>query len=255
MHYVGCLRISDAAESIGFRTRGYRLTWEQLRDEVPLPCIVHWNQRHFVVVYEIKKKARGWGRGEGGEEQGARGEGQGTQGTSLRQGYGWQSRAHVSSEALAKEEGSGHRAKGKEYVNRLKYGEAVMSFPFDGRFYSCDKISSGLFKRVPNIEILMKRIPVMQLMHGYHSVGGAFIVNKEKYLEVGGENENFCGWGTEDTERVKRLEILGLPIYYSPGILFDLKHQFEENSWLANSGIKRRSRLELQKTCKKRILC
>lgn len=48
------LGISDAAESIGFRTRGYRLTWEQLRDEVPLPCIVHWNQRHFVVVYDIK---------------------------------------------------------------------------------------------------------------------------------------------------------------------------------------------------------
>ena len=50
------LGISDAAESIGFRTRGYRLTWEQLRDEVPLPCIVHWNQRHFVVVYDIKKR-------------------------------------------------------------------------------------------------------------------------------------------------------------------------------------------------------
>jgi ATP-binding cassette, subfamily B, bacterial len=31
------------------------LTWEQLRDEVPLPCIVHWRQRHFVVVYAIKK--------------------------------------------------------------------------------------------------------------------------------------------------------------------------------------------------------
>ncbi|HPR73877.1 MAG TPA: peptidase domain-containing ABC transporter [Bacteroidales bacterium] len=53
---VSMLGISDAAESIGLRTRGYRLTWEQLRDEVPLPCIVHWNQRHFVVVYEIKKK-------------------------------------------------------------------------------------------------------------------------------------------------------------------------------------------------------
>jgi ATP-binding cassette subfamily B protein len=55
---VSMLGISDAAENIGFRTRGYRLTWEQLRDEVPLPCIVHWNQRHFVVVYDIKKKRR-----------------------------------------------------------------------------------------------------------------------------------------------------------------------------------------------------
>lgn len=51
---VSMLGVSDAAESISFRTRGYRLTWEQLRDEVPLPCIVHWNQRHFVVVYKIK---------------------------------------------------------------------------------------------------------------------------------------------------------------------------------------------------------
>ena len=55
---VSMMGISDAAESIGFRTKGYRLTWEQLRDEVPLPCIIHWNQRHFVVVYDIKKKNR-----------------------------------------------------------------------------------------------------------------------------------------------------------------------------------------------------
>jgi ATP-binding cassette subfamily B protein len=55
---VSMLGISDAAESIGFRTKGYRLTWEQLREEVPLPCIVHWNQHHFVVVYAIKKKGQ-----------------------------------------------------------------------------------------------------------------------------------------------------------------------------------------------------
>ena len=53
---VSMLGISDAAEAIGFRTKGYRLSWEQLIDEAPLPCIVHWNQNHFVVVYDIKKK-------------------------------------------------------------------------------------------------------------------------------------------------------------------------------------------------------
>ncbi len=52
---VSLLGISEAAENIGFRTKGYRLTWEELRDEVPLPCIVHWKQRHFVIVYSIKK--------------------------------------------------------------------------------------------------------------------------------------------------------------------------------------------------------
>jgi len=78
---VSMLGISDAAESIGFRTRGYRLTWEQLRDEVPFPCIIHWNQRHFVVVYEIKKR-KGfspfpkWGRaGDGVRDRGKAGAG------------------------------------------------------------------------------------------------------------------------------------------------------------------------------------
>ena len=52
---VSLLGISDAAESIGFRTVGAKITWEQLRDEATLPCIAHWNQRHFVVVYKIKK--------------------------------------------------------------------------------------------------------------------------------------------------------------------------------------------------------
>ena len=55
---VSMLGISNAAEDIGFRTLGYRLSWEQLRDEVQLPCIGHWNQRHFVVIYGIKKQRR-----------------------------------------------------------------------------------------------------------------------------------------------------------------------------------------------------
>lgn len=53
---VSMLGISDAAEAIGFRTRGVKITFDQLAKEVPLPCIIHWNQNHFVVVYDIKKK-------------------------------------------------------------------------------------------------------------------------------------------------------------------------------------------------------
>lgn len=51
---VSMLGISDAAEQIGFRTMGVRVTLEQLNTELPLPCILHWNQRHFVVCYKIK---------------------------------------------------------------------------------------------------------------------------------------------------------------------------------------------------------
>ena len=52
---VSFMGISDAAESIGMKSVGARLSWEQLKSEVPLPCIAHWQQKHFVVVYRIKK--------------------------------------------------------------------------------------------------------------------------------------------------------------------------------------------------------
>ena len=55
MEGVSMLAISDAAERLGFRTAGVRLSWDQLCNEAPLPCIVHWKQSHFVVVYRIKK--------------------------------------------------------------------------------------------------------------------------------------------------------------------------------------------------------
>ena len=52
---VSLLGISKAAENLGFKTVGGRLSFDTLVHEVPLPCIVHWNQNHFVVVYKIKK--------------------------------------------------------------------------------------------------------------------------------------------------------------------------------------------------------
>jgi ATP-binding cassette subfamily B protein len=53
---VSLLGISEAAEKIGFRTTGVKITFEQLC-KAPLPCIVHWKQQHFVVVYGIKGRS------------------------------------------------------------------------------------------------------------------------------------------------------------------------------------------------------
>lgn len=51
---VSLLGTSDAAEAIGFRTMGVRLGFDQLREEAPLPAIIHWRQKHFIVVYKIR---------------------------------------------------------------------------------------------------------------------------------------------------------------------------------------------------------
>lgn len=52
---VSLLGISQAAENIGFHTLGAKIDFEQLEGEALLPCIAHWEQEHFVVVYKLKK--------------------------------------------------------------------------------------------------------------------------------------------------------------------------------------------------------
>lgn len=54
---VSLLGISQAAEKVGLHTICGRATTEQL-EKVELPCILHWNQTHFVILYKIKKQRR-----------------------------------------------------------------------------------------------------------------------------------------------------------------------------------------------------
>jgi ATP-binding cassette subfamily B protein len=53
---VSIVNIADAAENIGFKTMMAKLSFDQLVEDCPLPCILHWNQDHYVVLYEIKEK-------------------------------------------------------------------------------------------------------------------------------------------------------------------------------------------------------
>lgn len=53
---VNFLGLSEAAESIGFRATGIRTSTHKLKTQGKLPCILHWNQEHFVVLYKISRK-------------------------------------------------------------------------------------------------------------------------------------------------------------------------------------------------------
>jgi ATP-binding cassette subfamily B protein len=55
---VNMLGISAAAESIGFRTTGVKISFEQLVNDVPLPAIIHWKQNHFVVLYDVRSSRK-----------------------------------------------------------------------------------------------------------------------------------------------------------------------------------------------------
>lgn len=49
------LSLSEAAETLGFKTLGVKISFDQMICEMPLPCIAHWNQRHFIVVYAYQR--------------------------------------------------------------------------------------------------------------------------------------------------------------------------------------------------------
>lgn len=56
---VSMLSMSDAAEYLGFRTVCGRISLEKMVGQRPFPCILHWNQEHFVVLYDLKTQRNG----------------------------------------------------------------------------------------------------------------------------------------------------------------------------------------------------
>ncbi len=58
---VSALGINQAAETLGFQSIVVKIPYEKQGDEeaclrnAPLPCIAHWNQNHFIVIYKITK--------------------------------------------------------------------------------------------------------------------------------------------------------------------------------------------------------
>lgn len=53
---ISVFDLIQASEKIGFNSQAYRLSYWKFRNEIPLPCIVHWKGNHFMVVYKITSK-------------------------------------------------------------------------------------------------------------------------------------------------------------------------------------------------------
>lgn len=51
---VSVAGIRDALTQIGMKSASFKMSLNQLRDKCPLPAILHWEQNHFVVLYDVK---------------------------------------------------------------------------------------------------------------------------------------------------------------------------------------------------------
>ncbi|MEH6309087.1 peptidase domain-containing ABC transporter [Olivibacter sp. CPCC 100613] len=53
---VSLYGVASAAEKIGFRTRGAQISLDNLK-KIQMPCVLHWDQNHFVVLFEFTGKS------------------------------------------------------------------------------------------------------------------------------------------------------------------------------------------------------
>ena len=125
----------------------------------------------------------------------------------------------------------------------------VLAYPYNGRFWDIDDYYSSFFCRKTDIRILTDTQTPRQFMGKYYSSGGAFLVDVESYRACGWENEYFPGWGPEDEERYKRLEILGHAPRRTKGGLYHLYHPRGVNSGYPDAGAEYAAKKEFCKVC------
>lgn len=137
-----------------------------------------------------------------------------------------------------------------ESIGQLRLEMADMTFPYNGSFLNTPKQLKEIYKQTKDIEIFIENKDKCSMPMGTDSVGGAFIANRQKYVEAGMENLKFYGWGQEDIERVKRWEILDYGIFRAKGGLYHLFHPRGQNSWYGSKAIEYNNRKELIRICR-----
>lgn len=141
----------------------------------------------------------------------------------------------------------------KEQIEKAAYkvlNGVTLCYPYDGRFIFIDAEESIKIRTEVLSFLGNKTKEDYYSFLGRPSVGGAFIVNKQRYLQAGGENEFFQGWGPEDAERFKRMEILKEPISRISGLMYHLYHPRGVNSTLGFDDRSKNNIKEFLKICK-----
>lgn len=138
----------------------------------------------------------------------------------------------------------------KEATDAINNG-VTLCYPYDGSFLFLNSEQSEAAKKNVTSFFKEKNKEIVNAPRmGRPSVGGAFLINKHRYLQLGGENEEFYGWGPEDAERFKRMEIFEQPISRISGNLFHLYHPRGINSTFGNDERDKKNVTELVKICR-----
>ena len=134
-----------------------------------------------------------------------------------------------------------------EAVDNIMNG-CTLAYPYSVEYVMLSEKESNATRRSPDLENLKSK--KLQSVFGRPFCGGVFLVHRQRYLQCGGENEHFTGWGPEDAERLHRVRILGHKAAWTKdGQAYHLYHSRGRNSDFYSDEDAIRLRKELVKVC------
>lgn len=120
-----------------------------------------------------------------------------------------------------------------EAARAIRLKKAAMVFPYDGRFARVPRTDFKIDQKESthkDLSTLVGKTYRGMFQGDTPSVGGAIFWDRETFLDIGGENENFIDYGPEDVERFHRAQKLRIPIWRTPGVLYHFDHHVPKGS-------------------------
>lgn len=141
-----------------------------------------------------------------------------------------------------------------ETVHKIRQG-AEMVYPYEYNFIRLSyKVKQEIRNRWDLGDYAKYNFPNNDST-GKPSFGGAVLWNKQKFFEIGGENEYFISFGPEDVERMERAKALGVRIERTKGDLYHFPHWCGPDSSITNPFFKEnRQLLEKQREMNRKDL-
>lgn len=133
-------------------------------------------------------------------------------------------------------------------IDALRKQHADMALPYNGVCLDTSDILRALYLKKQDEQVLMQHIGKMERLSDRVMTGGAVMMNRQKFIEIGGENEAYYGWGDDDYDRYIRFMNHGLKIYRTRNVLFHLSHPRGMNSGFNTELHSRISKGQLYKT-------
>jgi hypothetical protein len=120
-------------------------------------------------------------------------------------------------------------------MEQLRSKEADVAYPYNGICYDVPKSLKSLYFERRDIRLLFRHVSKMDKLYPHALVGGAVIIDKERYIKAGMENEKHYGWGNDDFDRYYRFVGFGYSIHRVNTLLFHLGHPRGGNSRFRSS--------------------